>query len=273
MPDHWQASPNRIRDDWNYDGNVEIVALEFNTQAHWTRQKLCDLPSMQARQLTQDELTTRMNALLPSSRKTHEKPRNNAAQQWQCLTCGTWCMSVEMLKGQRTICKKCHSEQCRRTIRAELQSLFRHAKHKSKQRNEKLAKSRHETPLLDFDIDLSHLLELLQKQQFRCAYSGVPLQFPCLGSCEPLFRMSLERENPCIGYVRGNVCLIAAGFQSTDHTRTRRIPIEGSAAWSKVKVNYVLRWLEERNRGMHRPALSYTEFQQLEAFTSKKQKV
>jgi hypothetical protein len=144
-----------------------------------------------------------------------------------------------------------------------LATLLSQAKATTKTRNEKITKEKcgREQELMDFDIDLPFLIELLQAQQFRCAYSQIPLQFQCCeGVSEPLYAMSLERLNPWRGYVKTNVCLIAAGYQSCDWTRTRRFAVDGPSAWSKDKVAYVLQWLEERNRGLTTPSMTYQQF-------------
>jgi hypothetical protein len=101
------------------------------------------------------------------------------------------------------------------------------------------------------DIDFDFLVQLLKSQNFRCFYSGVPLHFPCLGSCEPLYRMSLERIDPRPDYIKGNVCLIGAGFQSVDYTRTRKVPVQGSSGWSKSKVDFVVRLLGQQREMTH----------------------
>lgn len=103
---------------------------------------------------------------------------------------------------------------------------------------------------MNIDIDLDFLKNLLVKQQFRCEYSGVLLQFPCIEGgiekCEELYRMSLERRNVWKGYTKDNVCLIGRGFQGSDHTRDRNLAVDGSGAWSKAKVDHVVEWLQHR---------------------------
>lgn len=189
--------------------------------------------------------------------------------------------------GKLTMCKKCDVKRVTGTIKAELRQLLRTARKNSRSRNMKMAENRAKrhkktndveqcdedekqeategkgkekedkddddevkTKPMEFDIDLDFLVDLLQHQEFRCEYSGVPFLYPCIAgvSVEPLWRMSLERLNVLIGYTKANVCLICRGFQSLDNTRKRKVAIKGSSGWSKAKVDHVMRCLELRSK-------------------------
>lgn len=55
------------------------------------------------------------------------------------------------------------------------------------------------------DINFDFLLELHQKQQGRCFYSG--LQMECNTEIKSPFRISLDRMDSSIGYTKKNVVL------------------------------------------------------------------
>lgn len=253
----WQTSPNRIDDNRDYDNNVEIVALEFNTRAKWTPTKLAELPARRRQVLTAQDIDERVALLDQSPKRPQQIAKCNELGQWLCLECGTFKSAGAMTKGaaSHTLCKVCTAGRHRKTIRAELKLLLCNAHYNTKVRNEK-QKARN----MIVDIDIRFLIKLIQKQGFRCGYSGVPLEFPSLGPSDPLWRISLERMDPRLGYTKDNVCLIAAGFQSVDHTRTRKNAGTGSGGWSSIKVNYVLQWLREKAQGATAPSLCYADF-------------
>lgn len=256
LPGDWTASPNRLDNSWDYDDNFHMTAFEFNTSAaHWTKAKLEAVPGLQ-RELTPEEINARLAWLAEMPLKNPVKAAMDKEGRWLCHWCNDWCTLDHMKGGSRTLCKRCEAKRACATIRVELRKLLNHARHHSKLRKLKgVKKSQNDNSsetqeFMQVDIDLNFLIELLKSQDFRCAYSGIPFEFPCIAgsvdSCEPLYRISLERLNVWKGYIKDNVCLICRGFQSADLTRLRKVAVKGSSGWSKEKVDHVVQQLKLR---------------------------
>lgn len=77
-----------------------------------------------------------------------------------------------------------------------------------------------------FSITLPDLMAILVEQDGKCYYSGVPLVFRQLTN----WQCSLERKNPSLGYVVGNVALIVCEFQ-------------GASQWSRAKYERFIKLL------------------------------
>jgi hypothetical protein len=57
---------------------------------------------------------------------------------------------------------------------------------------------------LPFDIDVEHLVALYQQQDGRCFYTGEPLELSTGDTA-----ISIDRQVPVRGYVRGNLVLVS----------------------------------------------------------------
>ncbi|CAE7502615.1 y01B [Symbiodinium microadriaticum] len=121
-----------------------------------------------------------------------------------------------------------------RTLRGKSKSLVGNARFRSKNRHQ------------DFDIDYTDILRILLQQRGRCFYSGVPLQYT---SPHIDWVVSLERLDNNLGYVKGNCVLIAAEFNTADHSRRAKEEVSGSSQWSLAKgaVKHIMdgTWLED----------------------------
>jgi len=128
-----------------------------------------------------------------------------------------------------------------------------------------LVKNKRTPHKLTFALTLPYLLQLLEEQSGCCFYSGVRILPPLVtaSELEKLRQLSLERLDPLKGYETGNVAFICLGFQGPDQSRmqNRRSPATGSGGWSKTKVAYLLRWMEEQGRGLPKPSVSWSQFQ------------
>lgn len=97
------------------------------------------------------------------------------------------------------------------TCRYHLQRLVNNAAKKSKLRNE--TKPRKGL----FEIDFDFLCELYSKQNGRCAYSNIPLQFRTDDNNSFDWKCSLERKDPRYNYTKENTVLICLEFNTTDN--------------------------------------------------------
>ena len=111
-----------------------------------------------------------------------------------------------------------------RTLRGRSKLLLQNARLRSKKRHQ------------DCELDYTDILRALLHQQGRCFYSGVPLQYE---RPHTDWVMSLERLDNSLGYVTGNCVLIAAEFNTPDHSKCARGEIRGSSQWSLAKVMHV----------------------------------
>ena len=89
---------------------------------------------------------------------------------------------------------------------------------------------------LPCEIAYTDVVQRLLEQGGRCFYSGVPLQYK---HSHRDWNMSLERLDNRWGYVKDNYVLIAAEFNTTDHSRRARTDVLGSSQWSLAKVMHV----------------------------------
>jgi hypothetical protein len=144
-------------------------------------------------------------------------------------------------------CKSCcsiKSKEANATPRGQMRQLVCNARSRTKNRKTKKTTIKRET---DFDIDFDYLVSLYHKQNGRCFYSNIPLNFGKYKDNDWI--TSLERINSLKGYTKDNVCLIAFEFNTTDYTcMSANETIEGSSSWSKEKFEYFKKvYLENRS--------------------------
>ena len=111
-----------------------------------------------------------------------------------------------------------------RTLRGKAKSLAGTAKQRSAKRKEQC------------EIEYGDILRMLVEQGGRCFYSGVPLQYDRV---HVDWVMSLERLDNNCGYVRENCVLIAAEFNTPDHSKLATSEVQGSPQWSLAKAMHV----------------------------------
>ena len=119
----------------------------------------------------------------------------------------------------------------RSTLRGHLKTILSRAQRRSKLRGQECS------------VSFSTLLCMLERQQGRCFYSGVPLQYKELHTN---WRLSLERLNNEVGYTEDNCVLIAVEFNTPDYSRNSAVTeVFGTAQWSRAKVQHVWGALDE----------------------------
>lgn len=158
-------------------------------------------------------------------------PRRRA-NQWgelRCSGCGQH-LPPHQFSSQRSLCKTCAASNSRsyyRTLRGNVNRLVNTARTRSRSKG------------WSCSIQMEHVLEMLLQQEGRCAYSGVPMEILIPNSN---WRMSLERLDNSRAYCQWNCVLVAAEFNSSDHTRrtgVREEDVQGSSQWSADKVGFV----------------------------------
>ena len=70
---------------------------------------------------------------------------------------------------------------------------------------------------MEWDIDLDHIKNLWQKQDGRCALSGVFMTWHG-GEGRQDLNASIDRKDPTKGYIIGNVQLVAQRVNTMKHT-------------------------------------------------------
>ena len=175
--------------------------------------------------------------------KPRKKPKPRTSPErpglWRCRECEQWLPAtafyVQKRRGMQfpdTYCKECRNEKLRlhrRTLRGGLLDSLHRARHRAKGK------------AWNVTLTFEDVLEMVEQQNGRCAYSGVPMEMVLPNSH---WRMSLERLNNSEGYSRENCVLIAGEFNTGDFSRPKGVQAEtvkGSAQWSPEKVQDVFR--------------------------------
>ena len=186
-----------------------------------------------------------LKALIAEAKHPKSKPRKkytwrNSPERpglWRCCECEQWlpatAFHVQKRRGMQfpqTYCKECGNEKRRlhhRTLRGGLLHFLQSARLRAKEKP------------WNVTLTFEDLLEMVEQQNCRCAYSGVPMEMLVPNSH---WRMSLERLNNSEGYSRENCVLIACEFNTGDCSRHRGVDaktVEGSGQWSLQKVRAV----------------------------------
>lgn len=146
--------------------------------------------------------------------KDRERIRINPIKdgKLKCLKCGQYKnfddFSVGMAKSRNfrsTICKECEIQKKKKSVNNEInpynyiKSLVNNAKTRSKLKN------------IEFNIDTDFIYELYEKQNHKCAISGIEMTYKKEKknhSERNLFNISIDRIIPGLGYTKDNVQLV-----------------------------------------------------------------
>ena len=107
-----------------------------------------------------------------------------------------------------------------------VKELLGSARQRTKQRNKVSGRQPQE-----FNLRKDDIIHLLEAQNGRCAVSGVALEY----GPKMQFSASLDRKDVNVGYVVGNVQLVAAIFNCTDNSVMLK---ERSDAWGWTADKY-----------------------------------
>ena len=227
----WQMSLERLNPNSDYvAGNVALVACEFNGSCQWTMDKITQMPSFIHARKSNVSLDEFENAKIkPKSFGRKEMKRLLQGNLGYCHHCRDWKKFDEFYESKQTKCKLCcRQSECesRQKIRGFIMHLFRNARSNCKKKKSCKNHTRNE-----FTLKLEDVFEILQKQLFRCKYSGIPMTFVPKTN----WRCSLERLDNLKGYTKSNCVLVCFEFNASDKTALALNKAIGSPQWSKEK--------------------------------------
>ena len=129
---------------------------------------------------------------------TGSRELGDGTGRWRCCDCGVEKVAADFSFNAgghvRSYCKACDAvknREYRQTLRGNAGTLVRGARHRSKLKG------------WSCNLDTDFILDLILYQEGRCAYSGVQMENLLPHSD---WRMSLERVNTTVGYVREKLC-------------------------------------------------------------------
>lgn len=147
----------------------------------------------------------------------YDKPINDGPKK--CITCKVIKPFEEFYKTHKLICKDCQYKRqfkYKTTLNGSLTGLLNAAKNRSKiLKNERA----------EFDLTLDDLKDIYERQNGLCYYSTIQMKF------EGEFKMSLERLDNDMGYIKTNVVLCCTEFNC-------------ASKWSFDKILEMLEFLD-----------------------------
>ena len=111
------------------------------------------------------------------------------------------------------VCINERSAQYRKTTNGHMHALYNQAKRHAKDR---LNKNRDEAG--KFEIEFTDLENLYKKQKGLCYYSGIPMNIE-----RNDYKMSLERLNPELGYIKENIAFVCSELNSISQWSLEKI--------------------------------------------------
>ena len=256
---HWRMSLERVNNNEGYSSeNCVLIAAEFNSSdwsrqlgvkkdavvgtAQWSAHKVKQLHSLRRTNIDLAFLAHDIVAAKLARPKVLSNPRCKVTTS--CLPqiighsyCPTCCKvkPCSAFNTGRSFCQQCEQGRkhaYRATLRGHFHNLLGGARFSSNLRGQ------------EFKLDLWSLLRMLERQQGRCFYSGIPLQYKRVHTD---WRLSLERLNNDVGYTEDNCVLIAVEFNTPDYSRNKAVTeVFGTAQWSRAKVQHVWGCLDDQ---------------------------
>eukprot|EP01084_Bolivina_argentea_P216760 368174_1 len=229
----WQASLERLNPDLDYTyDNVVLEALEFNCRCQWSEKKVIQIPSLiyASSNITINDLNEAK--LRPKKKSTRNRKSLFEDNKYYCHHCHQWMSPDQFYRYTNTMCKSCDIRRCLdygNTLRGYMNRMLHTSKNNARKKKSSGDDSRDECTLT-----LDNLFELLETQNFRCKYSGIPMTF----TTNRDWRCSLERIDNMKGYIKDNVVLICFEFNSTDASFGAKNYVFGSAQWTREKFVY-----------------------------------
>jgi hypothetical protein len=103
--------------------------------------------------------------------------------------------------------KRSHGYYCSECFNIRRKMLRRKAGISMEQRFNELLRSARKRSKVTCDLTLDYLLDLWQKQDGRCFYSGIPMEFARWGCGRKAYSVSLDQKVASGGYTKDNVVL------------------------------------------------------------------
>lgn len=236
----WQMSIERLNETRGYEvDNVVLCCIEFNSRVQWSTEKIVDMVSILnsgPHCMTIDFSLTQKTKRVMKSVTTKSVEGVTAKL---CTRCDVF-KALDQYSGKMSICNKCNAGRVRchnGTPRGSVQLLVNNARHHSEVRQDGAHPRQGE-----FQIDFDFVVDLYERQQGLCYYSGIPMQF----GDGVAWKCSLERLDPCIDYTRDNTRLVGLEFNVGDFTAFYKHEYEGSSGWSKQKFQYFLEHVKRK---------------------------
>ena len=234
---HWQCSLERTDPSIGYcKGNVALIILELNTAKQWSRKKVLQIPLLM-HQVSIINNTEFLHAKTSSYKQPKIiRKRLSTDTEHYCYVCCGWKMHQHFANRNFTKCTKCRQKYVQDYERGNIRGFAikkyhnakRHAKGKKgvtegcRKRNE-------------FTLTINDIFDMLESQDFRCYYSGIPMSLT-----KGDWQWSPERIDNAKGYSKGNCVLICEEFQSVDFTMRASGPVSGSPQWNKSKFQQMM---------------------------------
>lgn len=230
----WQVSLERLNQSQGYmKGNVVLCCLAFNTFRQWSVEVVKELVRVYICADKTPIVFRRMNDKPKTSSKSPEDRMIGGLTHVCCYSCREYKPYTDFLAKRSygcAICRTKHLKEKRMSLEGRLDVLIGAAKQHTNSRNKILGRG-----MQEFDIDRPYLIHLLESQGGRCSMSGVPLEF----KSNLQFSVSLDRIDSKIGYVKGNVRLVAVIFNSTDNT-AKQGSRTGFWAWNAERYEFFI---------------------------------
>lgn len=156
----------------------------------------------------------------------------NGKWQWSLKLMDQW---ADLMNNEQS---NCFDEVLNDEMTQTLKNFIKNSKSNTKQKRS----DRH----LEHDLLIEDVIAQWIIQRGRCAYSNIPLKLVQIQRDE-IWAASLERLNTKLGYIKGNIVFIWKYLNTADRTCMRSDPVEGSAGWSREKVQLVLKIYNERH--------------------------
>lgn len=243
---NFQASIIRKDEDKGYIvGNIAFCCLEFNHQCKLNKQQLFNMIKLSEEPDDKDIIERINNARnyvkKPYKKYKHESYTNDDGDLMRkCVHCNEYKLSDEFyIKALGQGCYNCRRiniiNKYNNNIRLHIKNVYNRAKYSITLKN----KDR----MLEFDITEDYMLDLLEKQRGRCAYTNIKMNYGRIGDMS--FICSMERIDPLKGYIQGNVMFICYELNVIDNTSRKQYDFGngGHHGWDKEKIKILFEHL------------------------------
>jgi hypothetical protein len=230
----WKVSIERLNPKLGYiKDNVVLCCTEFNGSCQWSLDKIDEMLEILNKNI--ESVKTDFKPITKTKYCKSDKLIIYDIKYFKCDICREF--KAEDHFNKNNTCKNCIHKI--KYPNNKITKLYNSACGSSKHRGIKNI----ERSIID--IDIPFLIELYNKQNGLCAYSGLPLKF---GSCKHSnWVVSLERINVHKGYIKDNVCLICYEFNTFDKTIITGKKY-GCSGWNQFKFQYFLAHIQHKKK-------------------------